>query len=97
MKEGFGPILFKEECTFLKEIKIGQSLRLNLKRGTISPDGRKWTLHQEFLNEDGAKLAHLTVQGAWMDLRERKLRVPPESILEGFNKLTEGAEFSYGS
>jgi acyl-CoA thioester hydrolase len=95
-QEGIGPILFHEECSFLKEIKANDIVRINLLQGELHPEGLKFTLHHELFNASGDKLAHITVKGAWMDLNRRRLTVPPQALKEAFESLEEGKGFVYG-
>lgn len=85
-----GPVLFKEECTFIRELTLEDNLRVNILKGTISPDGSRWVLHHEMFNDKGEKCAHLTVTGAWMDLKLRKLTIPPTELIEAYKQLPEG-------
>jgi acyl-CoA thioester hydrolase len=94
-QEGIGPILFHEECSFLKEIKSNDNVRINLLKGELHPDGLKFTLHHELFNAQGDKLAHITVKGAWMDLKRRKLCVPPQALKEAFEALDSGQRFVF--
>lgn len=94
-REGIGPILFHEECSFLKEIKSNDVVRVNLLRGDLHPEGLKFTLHHEFFNSAGEKLAHITVKGAWMNLERRRLCVPPQDLKKAFESLDQGKAFVY--
>ena len=94
-RKGFGPILFSEKCTFLREIKSNARIRINLLAGEMAPDGSKWTLHHEYFDQEGNKLAHVSVQGAWMDLRARKLIPPPDDLKTSFFELDKGEDFVY--
>jgi len=91
-----GPILFKEECSFLKEIRPGESIKINLLKGDISEDGGRWVLHHELFNQQNEKSAHITVKGAWIDLELRKLTVPPPALAKVLLELPEGEYFTYG-
>ena len=90
-----GPILFKEECSFIKELKPDQQITINLLRGVIKEDGSRWTLHHEIFDQNQEKCAHITIQGAWMDLKLRKLTVPPIELAHAFRSLPEGEPFTY--
>lgn len=90
-----GPILFKEECTFLKELHADEVITVNLLKGDISEDGSRWVLHHEIFNQKGDKSAHITIKGAWMDLKLRKLTTPPVKIVEIINQLPKGDYFEY--
>lgn len=95
MKElKMGPVLFKEECSFIKEIQPDDTILINILKGDILPDCSKWTLHHEIFGQNG-KSAHITISGAWLDLDKRKLTVPPKELAELFHKLPEGEEYVY--
>jgi len=93
-KIGIGPILFKEECSFIKEVHVDDTIMINILKGEISKNGARWILHHEMLKE-GKKCAHLTVTGAWMDLSKRKLTTPPIEIAKAFHALPNGENYVY--
>lgn len=90
-----GPVLFKEECSFIREVLPNEKLVVNVLRGEMSEDGSRWVLHHEFKNLKEEKIAHITVKGAWMDLEKRKLSQPPQGIVKRLRELTLGAEYNY--
>lgn len=90
-----GPILFKEECSFLREIRPDEVITINLQMGSINEDGSRWTLHHELFNQEGKKAAHITIQGAWLDLEKRKLSRPPQDLVTAFHTLPHGEPFVY--
>lgn len=90
-----GPILFKESCSFIREIRPEESLVINLKKGTISKDGARWTLYHEIFDDKGQLKAHISIQGAWLDLVQRKLTTPPAAIATALHSLQQGEEFEY--
>jgi acyl-CoA thioester hydrolase len=95
-KLGIGPILFKESCTFIKEIHPSELITYNILAGEMTDDGGKWVMHHEVFNQKGVKAAQITVHGAWMDIRARKLTLPPQEIKELFMSLPKGEEYVYG-
>ena len=90
-----GPILFKEECSFLREIRPDDVVTVNLLKGVVKEDGSRWTLHHEIFNQEGKKAAHITIQGAWLDLEARKLSKPPQDLADAIQQLDEGEPFVY--
>jgi acyl-CoA thioester hydrolase len=90
-----GPILFHEECSFLREIHLGETIKVNLLKGELKPDASKWSLHHELFNAREEKIAHITIKGAWMDTLKRKLIVPPPEIAATMHNLPQGARFVY--
>ena len=96
-KLAIGPILFKEECTFLRELKPDDVVTVNVLKGDMPEDGSKWIIHHEIFNKAGKKAAHVTVYGAWMEVKLRKLTSPPKDIAEAFNHLLPGKPYVHKS
>ncbi len=90
VQNAIGPILFKEECSFIREIRPEDIIRVNMLKGDIRPDGSRWVIHHEMINQDDVKVAHLTVHGAWMDTDKRILTSPPSDLATAFTELPEG-------
>jgi acyl-CoA thioester hydrolase len=79
-----GPILFREETKYLKEVNIGEEITVDGKLGSVAPDGSRWTIVHTIYKSDGRVAATVTVDGAWIDLDRRKLTVPPAELVEAF-------------
>lgn len=82
---GIGPILFREETRYLRELVVGDTLRIDVKLGGLSADGRKWMLKHVFYRErDGVSepCATLTAEGAWLDMVARKIVTAPPDLLD---------------
>ena len=90
-----GPILFKEECSFIRELHLEDNIRVNLLKGAIALDGSRWELHHEIFNSKQEKSAHITVRGAWIDLVARKLTKPPTELVTLIDQLESGTHYSY--
>ncbi len=90
-----GPILFKEECSFIREIHPNDTILINLLKGEMKEDASRWILHHEIYSENGDKCAHISVTGAWMNLDLRKLTVPPAKMAEILHELPEGTQYVY--
>jgi len=75
-----GPILFREETKYLKEIHAGEEIRVEGRLTNGTPDGSRWTIEHTIYKADGRVAATVTVDGAWLDLERRKLTVPPAEL-----------------
>ena len=75
-----GPILFREETKYLKEIHAGEEIRVEGRLMNGMPDGSRWTIEHTIYKADGRVAATVTVDGAWLDLERRKLTVPPTEL-----------------
>lgn len=92
--QGFGPILFREECVFRKEIKLSDKIFMHTKSSKVSADASRWSIIHEFKNEKDQLCATITVDGAWMDLKLRKLASPtPEIAIEALAIFPKSEEF----
>jgi acyl-CoA thioester hydrolase len=89
-----GPILFREECSFKKEVIFGDGISIVLKLKSMSADFRKFSLLHEIYKNDNELAALLTVDAAWMDTRLRKIVVPPQIIIDSWNVLEKTEDFN---
>jgi len=86
----FGPILFREECVFRKEIHMHDEVTISLAIKSIAEDGSRWTMQHVLTNQRGELCATITIDGAWIDTEKRKLANPtPEMIIETMKKFPE--------
>jgi len=82
-----GPVLFKEDTSFYREIGLGEDISVEvLLKGTSEGAERFKFLHKIF-KSDGILAAEIEVYGAWIDLRERKLTTLPESVRDIFSTM----------
>jgi acyl-CoA thioester hydrolase len=90
----FGPILFREECIFKKEIKFSDTITMQTKISKMKPDASRWSIVHEFLNEQHSICAVITVDGAWMDTKLRKIANPtPKIAIEAISLFPKSEEF----
>ncbi len=82
--EKIGPILFREETIYMKEIRLGGTVKVSCLLSRCREDGSRWSFVQEIFREDGVMAARITVDGAWIDMVKRKLTAPPEAFREQF-------------
>ena len=91
--EHIGPILFREECIFRKEIHLADEIIMRTKLAKMKVDASRWSIVHEFYKED-ALCAAITVDGAWMDTKLRKLATPiPQVIVDMFSAFPKTEDF----
>lgn len=92
-QQHFGPVLFREECVFRKEIHLGDVITIITKIGKMKDDASRWTIVHELKNQLGELCAVISVDGAWMDTKLRKLAHPtPEiarEVMDAFPKTDD--------
>ncbi|MCW2119626.1 acyl-CoA thioesterase [Flavobacterium sp. 7A] len=90
----FGPVIFREECVFRKEIKLSDTIFIHTKVAKMNADASRWTIVHELRNEKDELAATISVDGAWMDTKLRKLVNPvPDSIMEALSVFPKSDDF----
>lgn len=95
VKLGFGPILFREECVFRREIRSGDEVNINLEVIRSRKDYSRWSIQHQITKNGDTLCAVLTVDGAWMNVRERRLMSPPEKVYEVFEQMPKSEGFEW--
>jgi acyl-CoA thioester hydrolase len=75
-----GPVVRKDELEYFREINLHETVTVTYAALAMSPDGARFTLENEILNAAGERAAVVRSTGGWLDLRARKLVVPPPPI-----------------
>jgi acyl-CoA thioester hydrolase len=89
-----GPILFKEECVFRKELRLNQQIFITTKIARLNADASRWTIVHELTNDKNELCAKISVDGAWMDTKLRKLANPtPDMVLDVMNSMPKTDDF----
>jgi acyl-CoA thioester hydrolase len=91
----FGPILFREECVFKKEIRLGDKVMIGLKLLKARKDYSRWTIQHDIVKNDDIVSAILTVDGAWLDTDKRKLAIPPQQVSGVFSHMPVSDDFHW--
>jgi acyl-CoA thioester hydrolase len=90
-----GPILFREEAIFRREIKLEDQIVLDIHLVKASEDFGRWGLRHHFLKPDGTVATILNVEGAWIDLLKRKLTLPNSFIKSIFESFPKSEDFEW--
>lgn len=79
---GIGPVLFREEARYLHEVRANEHLRVTAEVSGLSPNRKHWRIRNRIFKADNELACVVNVQGAWLDLRARKIMVPPAELQE---------------
>lgn len=92
---GIGPILFREECVFRKEIRLGDQVMVSLELVKAKKDYSRWSIQHTIRKNSDTIAAILTVDGAWLDMGKRKLAKPPREVHDVFTKMPVDKSFQW--
>ena len=90
-----GPILFREECIFKKEIRLGDKVTISLQILKAKKDFSRWTIQHTIIKNEEIIAAILTVDGAWLDTAKRKLATPPVEVFNVFSEMPLDENFQW--
>ncbi|MBS3993375.1 MAG: thioesterase family protein [Bacteroidetes bacterium] len=88
-----GPILFKEETTFLREIYSGEDIKVSVELQGVSTKGERWKIRHKIIKANGDTAAQIEVYGAWISYETRKLTTPPTTIMQLFNAIDKTDDY----
>lgn len=94
IEKNIGPIIFREECIFKREIKFGDEVEVFLKLSKCNTDASRWSMVHELWMNSKTLAAVITVDGAWIDTKIRKLAIPPQIFRNGFELLQKTENFN---
>lgn len=89
-----GPVLFKEELSYLREIALGDYVKITCEITRSRPDGSRWSIRHEVFRGDGVKAAIIMTHGAWIDMKKRKLAILPVELSQLFMAAPRSADYT---
>jgi acyl-CoA thioester hydrolase len=92
-RHGIGPIARSDHITYLREVPMFDTLRINIACAGRSTDGSRWVLRQEIRRGDGVLAARLDTSGGFLDLAARRLCLPPPPLLAALDALERIADY----
>jgi len=95
MQNNLGPILFREEAVFKREIHFNDIISVNLVLKQCTATYSRWTMQHEIIKNGDIVCAIITVDGAWMDTIKRKLTVPPHFVTPAMDKIPRSEDFKW--
>ena len=90
-----GPILFREECVFKKEIRLHDKVTIDLVLVKARRDFSRWSIRHNIFRNSDTLSAIITVDGAWLDTSLRKLAVPPQEVKDVFSMMPLATEMEW--
>ena len=78
-KHQIGPILFREELIYFKEVHLDEFIYVEVEMNKYNTTNSRFSFRHIIYKENGVKAAEVNVDGAWLDLKARKLvSIPTE-------------------
>ena len=90
-----GPIVFREEALFKKEVKFEDQITVDIGLVKARIDFSRWTIRHHLYKQDHSIAAIVTLDGAFMDLELRKLKIPEMVIRDAMEQFPKAEEFEF--
>lgn len=91
----FGPIVFREEAIFRKEIKFDDQVTINLILIKGRRDFSRWSIIHVIKKNEDTVCAVITIDGAWINTVERKIFIPPAEVAQVFGQMPMNSNFQW--
>ena len=88
-----GPVLLREELDYFRELRLGDTVEVDVTCIGLSPDGSRFKMAHDFWRPGGKKVARVEISAGWLDLTTRRLVVPPQELRDIFAGMPRGEAF----
>ncbi len=92
-KHSLGPVVFYEHMYYFKESFLGAPITVGLEVSGLSTDGMLFMFEHNFYNDKGDHLAYCEMQGAWIDLKTRRLSGLSKELLSLVERFPRSKNF----
>ncbi|GAB4245915.1 MAG: hypothetical protein Tsb0034_24630 [Ekhidna sp.] len=92
---GIGPILFREDTRFFKEIRMNEEFEVGFTVSKMRKDGSKWSFRHNIYTSSGELSAKVEVDGAWLNLKERRTTIPPAELVDVLADAVKAEDFEW--
>jgi acyl-CoA thioester hydrolase len=89
-----GPVIRRDELEYFREVNLHDTVTVTYAALAMSADGARFVLENEIWLAEGKRAAVVRSTGGWLDLRGRRLVVPPAELLAVFRMVPRCAEFA---
>lgn len=92
-KSKIGPILFREELIYFKEVRLDETIKVSVEINKLNKTNGKFSFRHRVYKENGTVAAQINVDGAWLNLVERKLTNLPEEWYVILNEIPKSDDY----
>jgi acyl-CoA thioester hydrolase len=93
VRHGFGPVIKSDFVEYFREVVMLNEIRITMGNGGHSEDGSRFRVINNFYKSSGELAARVTSIGGWLNLKERKLMVPPAEMKAAWLALERTEDF----
>lgn len=88
-----GPVIRKDELEYFREVGLHDTVTVTFAALAMSADGARFVLENEIWLATGQRAATVRSTGGWLDLRARRLVVPPATLRAALLQVPRTPDF----
>lgn len=89
-----GPILFREELTYFKEVKLDENIEVTVQITKLDKSNGRFSFQHLVHKQNGVIAAKIIVDGAWLNLETRKLTDIPSEWYTIIHRIPRTDDYS---
>lgn len=93
-RDRIGPILFREDLRYLREIRPSEKITVTCEAVGISPNRKHWKIRHRIYRQDGELACVIECQGTWFDLVQRKVIAAPPALAAVMEKMPRSEDYA---
>ena len=87
------PIMFEDRTRYLKEIRLGERIDIELQLAGADRDGARWFVRHIF-RRGATVCAVYDAKGAWFSVATRRLAPAPRGLLEAYSNIARTDDYA---
>lgn len=92
-KQKIGPILFREELIYKREVQLDEYIKVEILLTKLNLKNARFSFQHIIYKENGDEAAEVNVDGAWLNLVDRKLTDIPAAWYEVLRKIPKSQHY----
>jgi len=88
-----GPVIRKEELEYFREIGLHETVTVTHAVLGLSADSARFLIENEIWSASGERAAVIRSSGGWLDLKARKLVIPPQALIDAMRRVPRTPDF----
>jgi len=93
MNSNLGPVIFHEHYYYMKELHMGDKIKMNVRLKGISEDYKFVEFEHNMFNEKGELAMYCTLIFTLMDLNSRSITLPNDQLIKAYNMLEKTEDY----
>ncbi len=91
-EQSLGPIVIREFIEYKREVRLNDIIEIDMALAGVSANCARWLIRHQ-VHTHGKIACVINMEGAWLDLKLRKMGIPDYQISKSFDTITKTKDF----